>query len=69
MKHKTNAPVFREFSVMLRQAGIAAWILRLAPIPEGILTAKILSDIVAAAIAGDSSKVLITVPCCSVLLY
>lgn len=59
MKHKTNAPVFREFSVMLRQAGIAAWILRLAPIPEGILTAKILSDIVAAAIAGDSSKVLI----------
>ena len=54
-----NAPTpSRDFAPILRRAGIAAWLLRLLPIPIGLWNARLLSQIVTSAVSGDSGGVL-----------
>lgn len=57
---RTAAGASREFAPVLRRVCIAAWILKLIPIPIGLWNARLLSRTVTAAVSGDSESVLKT---------
>ena len=57
---RTGSGASREFAPVLRQVCIAAWILKLIPIPIGLWNARLLSRTVTAAVSGDSESVLKT---------
>ena len=57
MKYKTAS---RVFSPILRRVSFAAWILRLIPIPFGLLTAQLSADLVSAAADGNVSSAAVT---------
>lgn len=57
---RTGSGASREFSPILRRVCIAAWILKLIPIPMGLWNARLLSRTVTAAVSGDSESVLKT---------
>ncbi len=52
--------VYQAFSPILRRVSTASWLLRLVPIPVGIVTAKLTARIVSGATDGDIHAVLIT---------
>lgn len=54
MKHNSPSKVF---SPLLRRVTLAAWILRLIPIPFGLLTARLSAELVSAAVGADVSGV------------
>lgn len=56
-QRKTASQVF---SPILRRVSLAAWILRITPIPFGLLTARLSADLVAAAVDGGVSDVVRT---------
>lgn len=56
MKHKFSASA--RFAPLLRRVSLAAWILRLVPIPFGLLSAKLAADVVSAAVDGNINGVL-----------
>lgn len=59
VKSRKNPPgASREFAPILRWVCIAAWILKLIPIPIGLWNARLLSRTVTSAVAGDSGNVL-----------
>ncbi len=58
MNHKTNLSASRVFSPMLRRVSLAAWILRILPIPFGVLTAELSANLISSAIDRDIGNVL-----------
>lgn len=57
---KRNDCVGKQFALILKKVSIAAWILKLVPIPVGIITAKLMADTVSFATSGDVSNVIVT---------
>ncbi len=57
MKHKNNISASRVFAPILRRVSLAAWILRILPIPFGLLTAELSASLISAAIAQEVGNV------------
>ena len=53
-----NKPITKEFSLMLRRVSFASTLLKLAAVPVGLINARLVSDVVMSATAGDYVGVL-----------
>ena len=58
MKNKTSSQTAKLFDHILRKVSLAGGLLKLVPIPVGILTAKLMADIVSGAADGNIHAVL-----------
>lgn len=60
MKHTKNVSASLVFAPILRRVSLAAWILRILPIPFGILTAELSANLISSAIAQNVGDVVRT---------